>query len=237
MVARTVSYGAMELKEVAHRYWVAGLLISIAIHSAVLGVFQLRWFDGRIDLSDIPLHTPRWPEYVPIDPIIRGIGPVPRAPQKSAIAPGERATPVPVPDDRVNPNKEMATQEHLAWKVDPASTGTGEGGVLGTPAIPVPADDTPVPFEAVEKLPVLVSRPAPVYPEVAIRAGIEGKVVVKVLVGKDGRVREAVVLYSNADCLNDAALAAAKEYLFVPAIMNNGPVSVWVSVPFSFRLK
>jgi len=237
MVARTVSYGAMELKEVAHRYWVAGLLISIAIHSAVLGVFQLRWFDGRIDLTDIPLHSPRWLEYVPLDPTIPGIAPILRTPGKSAVAPGEQATPVPVPDDRVDPNKGMATQEDLAWKVDPASTGAGEGVALGTPAVPVPADDTPVPFEAVEKLPVLVSRPAPVYPEVAIRAGIEGRVVVKVLVGKDGRVREAVVLHSTADCLNEAAVAAAKEYLFVPAIMNNGPVSVWVSVPFSFRLK
>ncbi|MCC6397573.1 MAG: energy transducer TonB [Bacteroidetes bacterium] len=237
MVARTVSYGAMELKEVAHRYWVAGLLISIAIHSAVLGVFELRWFDGRIDLTDIPLHPPRWPEYVPVEPTIRGIAPMTRTPGKATVAPGERATPTPVPDDRADPNKEMATQEDLAWNVDPASTGTGKGEVRGTPAIPVPADDTPVPFEAVEKLPILVSRPVPIYPEVAIKAGIEGRVVVKVLVGKDGRVREAVVLYSNADCLNDAAVTAAKEYLFVPAIMNNGPVSVWVSVPFSFRLK
>jgi protein TonB len=237
MVARTVSYGAMELKEVAHRYWVAGLLISIAIHSAVLGAFQLRWIDGRIDLTDIPLNPPRWLEYVPVDPIIPGIVPIPHTPGRSAVAPGKRATPVPVPDDRVDPNNTPATQEELAWKVDPTATGAGEGVAVGTPAVPVPTDDTPVPFEAVEKLPVLVSRPAPVYPEVAIRAGIEGRVVVKVLVGKDGRVREAVVLYSNADCLNDAAVAAAKEYLFVPAIMNNGPVSVWVSVPFSFRLK
>ena len=51
-----------------------------------------------------------------------------------------------------------------------------------------------------------------------------------------GRVREAAVEYSQAECLNDAALEAARGYIFTPAYMNNGPVAVWVSIPFRFKL-
>jgi TonB family protein len=66
---------------------------------------------------------------------------------------------------------------------------------------------------------------------------IEGKVVVRLLVGKDGTVRQAVVEHSTAEILNDAALDAARLFRFTPAIMNNGPVTVWVLFPFTFRLR
>jgi len=94
-----------------------------------------------------------------------------------------------------------------------------------------------VPFEAVEKIPEIVMRATPTYPPMAVLAGIEGKVYVKILVGKDGHVREAVVEHSTAECLNDAALEAARRFVFTPAYMNNGPVPVWISIPFNFKLK
>lgn len=103
--------------------------------------------------------------------------------------------------------------------------------------MPGPADDTPVRFEAVEKLPEIITRIAPVYPPLAVKAGIEGRVVVNMLVGKDGHVREVALVHSTADCLNDAALDAARGFVFTPAYMNNGPVTVWVTVPFNFRLR
>ncbi|GAG02318.1 unnamed protein product, partial [marine sediment metagenome] len=32
------------------------------------------------------------------------------------------------------------------------------------------------------------------------------------------------------------AVKAAMSFVFTPAYMNNGPVSVWVSIPFKFKL-
>jgi hypothetical protein len=36
---------------------------------------------------------------------------------------------------------------------------------------------------------------------------------------------------------NDSAIEAAMQFVFTPAYMNNGPVMVWVSLPFRFQIK
>jgi protein TonB len=71
----------------------------------------------------------------------------------------------------------------------------------------------------------------------AVRAGLEGTVWVKILVDKDGRPKKAVVVKSTAEMFDDAAVQAAMQFVFTPAVMNNGPVKVWVSIPFRFTLK
>jgi TonB family protein len=237
MVSTSLSYGAMELKQSAHRFWVIGLLFSLAIHSAVLGAFHLSWFDGGIDISRIPLHSPHLGPIVWTQPMIPGIVPLRPSQGTTGSVRSERGNPVPVPEEKADPQKNMATQKELAAAVDPQATGTEEGNGTTGIVIPEGGDDTPVPFEAVEQIPVLVTRATPVYPPMAVMAGIEGRVVIKMLVGKDGHVHEAAVESSQAECLNDAALEAARGYLFTPAYMNNGPVSVWITVPFSFKLK
>lgn len=37
--------------------------------------------------------------------------------------------------------------------------------------------------------------------------------------------------------LNEAALRAARQWVFKPALANNRPVAVWVAVPFDFHLQ
>jgi outer membrane biosynthesis protein TonB len=39
------------------------------------------------------------------------------------------------------------------------------------------------------------------------------------------------------ELFNNAAVEAAKQLVFMPAYMNNGPVPVWVTVPFIFTLR
>lgn len=95
----------------------------------------------------------------------------------------------------------------------------------------------PEPFTPVEKEPVALVDPAPVYPEIAVRAGLEGTVYVKMWVGRDGSVKRADVVKSTSEFFNESALAAAHRWTFSPAIMNQTPVSVWVTVPFRFRLR
>lgn len=83
--------------------------------------------------------------------------------------------------------------------------------------------------------PALISVPAPAYPEMARQAGLEGVVALKVLVGKDGRVKEAVVT-SGAPLLNEAALEAARQAIFRPALEQKHPVEVWVELRMRFSL-
>jgi TonB family protein len=57
------------------------------------------------------------------------------------------------------------------------------------------------------------------------------------LVDREGRVRKVLVVKSDADIFSEAATDAAHQWLFVPAVMNGGPVTVWVTVPFTFKMR
>jgi protein TonB len=81
-----------------------------------------------------------------------------------------------------------------------------------------------------------VKQVQPDYPEIARRAGVEGTVWVKILVDKEGKAKKAVVMKSDAEIFDEPAKAAALQWVFTPAIMNNGPVAVWAAVPFRFKL-
>ncbi len=107
-------------------------------------------------------------------------------------------------------------------------------GVLKVSPDDVAPPDTFIP---VEQFPQVVRSVTPEYPQLAQRIGIEGRVMVKLWVDKDGKPHQASVLKSDADMLNQSAIDAAMATRFTPAIMNKGPVSVWVVIPYTFRLK
>jgi len=105
--------------------------------------------------------------------------------------------------------------------------------------MPAPAAEPPVAHEDayVEELPVCVTRVAPDYPALAREADISGRVVTHVLIGADGRVHEVRVDQQHSvPMLDNAATQAARELVFIPALVNGRPVAVWVAVPFNFRL-
>jgi TonB family protein len=108
------------------------------------------------------------------------------------------------------------------------------------PAPPAAQDDCGQrPFGAyvyVETLPQAVTRVPPDYPDVARRHGVQGTVVVQVLVNCEGRVVDTKVVSSIPD-LDAAAVAAARQWVFTPGLGAPGkPVSVWVAVPMKFTL-
>ena len=122
----------------------------------------------------------------------------------------------------------------MSQQVAPIGDGTGDGMIVEDDI--VIDDGPPADFVPVEKEPQIIKQVKPEYPELAMRAALEGKVWVKIWVDKEGKPREVVVLKSDAEIFNEPAINAAKQFLFTPAYMNNGPVSVWVSVPFNFKL-
>ena len=87
----------------------------------------------------------------------------------------------------------------------------------------------------VEKQPEPIKNPAPKYPEIARKAGITGQVVVEVLVNKEGKV-EAIGKVHGNEVFHEEAKKAAAQWTFTPAIQNDKPVKVWVSLPFRFQL-
>jgi protein TonB len=59
---------------------------------------------------------------------------------------------------------------------------------------------------------------------------------VRIWVTKEGKAKIAEMLKSDSDLFDQSALDAAMHWVFTPAVMNNGPVAVWVSIPFRFKL-
>ena len=77
-----------------------------------------------------------------------------------------------------------------------------------------------------------------VYPDLALKAEIEGRVIVRILVDSTGNVRKIVIEDSDNVILNDAAVDAIKKYgKFSPAIFKGKPIICWVSIPITFRIK
>jgi protein TonB len=121
--------------------------------------------------------------------------------------------------------------------------GTAEKEGTGPPpdnAIAPPGDDAlppPNTYVWVEQYPEAITEVKPIYPEIARDAGVEGLVIVNVLVGKTGHVLDARLdPKRQVPILNDYALAAARQWVFTPALANGRPVAVWTAIPFHFRL-
>jgi protein TonB len=142
--------------------------------------------------------------------------------------------PVAVPDAEVSPEQTIASQQELSAIQSPVVQQQNDEQVQIEQDINI--DEEPPDFVPVEKQPVPVKQVQPDYPEIARRAGVEGTVWVKILVDKEGKAKKAVVMKSDAEIFNEPAQKAALQWVFTPAMMNNGPVAVWAAVPFRFKL-
>jgi protein TonB len=101
-----------------------------------------------------------------------------------------------------------------------------------------PSDPDPNDFVDVEQEPKpLVSMDSLfVYPEEAQKNGIEGKVLLRMLINEKGQVTKVAIDRGAAPILNDAAERVAWKMKFTPAIANGHPIRVWLSQTISFRL-
>ena len=80
--------------------------------------------------------------------------------------------------------------------------------------------------------------PKPKYPKAARKRGYEGEVKLKVLVLENGRVGKIEVTRpSGYKILDESALEAVKNWIFVPGKENGKEISSWVTVPITFQLK
>jgi periplasmic protein TonB len=235
-VAQKPVYGAVELKRVYQKYWMTGFLIATAILLTIVGSYYMV---GLLEEEQPPMVSVRIMKYSDLGPppsITSANTPPPIAVSAPAAKPTVGA-PVPVPDAEVSPEQTIATQTEMSQTVAPVvDAGASSGGVEIQQDIKIDEDAPPADFVPVEKEPAPIKKIEPKYPELAMRAGLEGKVWVKIWVDKEGKPRQVVVLKSDAEIFNEPAVEAAKQWLFTPAYMNNGPVAVWVSIPFRFKL-
>lgn len=228
-------YGMKELRLLYRKYATIGLAISAAIHLSLVGGYYAVQYFGEEEEPTMMVRILKYSELGPPPSITN----TEAAPQVSVSVPVARPTvgvPVPVPDAEVSPEQTIATQQEMSAVQSPViGEGTGDGGVQIEQDIRI-EDEAPPDFVPYEKGPVPVKIVQPEYPEIAKRAGVEGKVFVKVWVDKEGKPKKALIIKSDAEIFNEPAIEAAMQWLFTPAMMNNGPVAVWVSLPFVFKI-
>ncbi len=78
--------------------------------------------------------------------------------------------------------------------------------------------------------------PDPEYSDEARKAKFQGTVLLVAVIGSDGRPRDLHVVRSLGMGLDQKALNAVQKWRFAPAMKDNRPVSVQISIEVAFRL-
>jgi protein TonB len=74
------------------------------------------------------------------------------------------------------------------------------------------------------------------YPAMLRDAGVGGTVVLHFFINEQGVVQNALVNQSSGQSqLDEAAMRAAMQFRFTPALNRDQPVPVWVSIPVTFQ--
>jgi TonB family protein len=84
---------------------------------------------------------------------------------------------------------------------------------------------------------IIKQSPFPEYPRAALRAGIEGAVVVEFTVNKKGKVILPIVLISPGKDFEKASLACLTRWQFEPILKDGKPVDTKLRHTFQFMLK
>lgn len=99
-------------------------------------------------------------------------------------------------------------------------------------ALPIPTDEF-----LVTDMPKLKSEVRIPYPPEANAKGIQGPVVMTLLIDTSGAVREAQLVQGPGYGLNEAALEAIKQFKFEPARVQSLPVAVKIRYTYRFVLE
>ncbi len=116
------------------------------------------------------------------------------------------------------------------------------GGVVGGVVADLPEAAAPAaPVKAVRvggdiREPRKVVDVPPVYPEMALKARVEGIVIIEATIDERGRVREAKVL-RGVPVLDEAALEAVRQWVYTPTLLDGVPRPVIMTITVRFQIK
>ncbi len=144
--------------------------------------------------------------------------------------------PVEVPNDEIIEDDDLDLDASLDIE-EPLSN-------LPPPPPPEEDEEEPEPeiFVVVEEMPDLIGGLGEIqkkirYPEIARKAGVEGRVILQFIVDENGNVTEpAVVRGIGAGC-DEEALRVVREAKFKPGRQRGKAVKVKMSLPITFKLK
>jgi len=179
----------------------------------------------------------------PIEGILIGenipiVEPPPPNPPEAQPEARQPRNPVHVPAPKV-PAKPIPGEPPITGS-DETVPGTGDGGgVVIQPRVEPTPTPTPAPVltEAMP-LPSAARDFQPPYPPQLLRTGVEGKAVVRVLIGLDGRVKQVAVISADDPLFADATeRQALRRWRFRPATRDGVAVETWKQLTVRFEIR
>lgn len=139
--------------------------------------------------------------------------------------------PVEVPNDEIIEDIDINIDADLALD-----------GPLNLPPPPPPAEDEEDFFTVVENMPELIGglaglQSSIIYPEMARKAGIEGRVFLQFIVNERGEVENPRVIRGIGGGCDEEALKAIQKAKFKPGLQRGRPVRVQYNLPVVFKLQ
>ena len=106
-----------------------------------------------------------------------------------------------------------------------------------TPALPASnnAKASPAPIKYTERKPQVIRLVTPKYPEAARLTGAQGEVLVSVQIDPQGKPIRAKIVRTSNELFNAAVIDAVMHSQYSPGVMPSGPVTTWLTVPFTFK--
>jgi len=126
----------------------------------------------------------------------------------------------------------------VEWGVDYGAGGDYPKNLLGAAMMQIVGNRAEPPVRAVGevRMPRLLKRVEPVYPEIPRQAHIQGTVILEATTDIHGRVAAVKVLRS-IPLLDEAAVEAVRQWLYEPMVINGRPRAVVFTVTLRFELK
>ncbi|MCY3713178.1 MAG: TonB family protein [Gemmatimonadetes bacterium] len=217
-----------------------GILAAVIIHALALGTYWTVWYIQEQNR----VYATRILDYADLGPP-PALTDAPEMPEVPVEAPSQPVIGIPEPVDDAEVSAEMtiATQTEMSQQIAPVIQDIEEENIIieapEEENIVIEEEALPAPdaFVAFEIEPKPITRIIPEYPELARKAGIEGTVWVKILIDKQGTVRDAQIMRGIGAGLDEAAIKALMSTRYTPAIQNNQPVAVWVAQRIIFNLR
>jgi periplasmic protein TonB len=113
--------------------------------------------------------------------------------------------------------------------------GGAAGGVIGGLPTPTPTTE-PIRVGGEITEPKKLKHVDPVYPDIAVRANVQGTVVLECTVSPQGGVM-TVKIVRGIPLLNTAAVAAVKQWVYTPTLRDGAPIPVILTVTVQFGIE
>ena len=252
-------YGAPELKKNYNRNLREAMVIAVLLHVAAIAAYLLVSYINQANAEEKKFKFISDPKFVDVDTHQDNNNDEPLKIKQDEISKPPKDISALEPKlvtKQQSDNVLMKTQDELnktgnnvSSKDDSVTNFAGNNGIkIDDSKIvnKIDKDKTELPVKQifedyqVEVPPVCINlqqvRSTINYPNLAVDAGIEGRVTVRVLVNEAGSVIKLGSLSGN-EVFYDEVKEKSKDLQFTPGLQSNTAVKVWVSVPFNFKLK